>query len=75
MTLAPLVSESWVEEVKPDSVRLRAKINPNGLSSSYRFELVSQAAFEQSGYASATVVPPSGKAPLGSGSEPLLVAL
>jgi hypothetical protein len=71
---APVVSESWVEQVKPDSVRLRAKINPNELPSSYRFELVSQASFEKSGYAGAIVVPPSGKAPLGSGAEPVVVA-
>jgi len=71
---APVVSESWVEEVKAESVRLRAAVNPNGLPSSYRFEIVSQAAFEQSGYASALLVPPSGKAPLGSGTTTLFVS-
>jgi hypothetical protein len=70
----PMTLESWVEEVKPDSARLRAAINPNGSSSTYRFEVVSQAAFQQSGFLGAVVVPPSGGAPLGSGATPLLVS-
>jgi hypothetical protein len=64
----PLVSETWVEEVKADSARLRAKINPNGLSTTYRFELTTQAAFEAKGFAGATLIPVSGPAPLGSGT-------
>jgi hypothetical protein len=70
----PLIAESWVEEVKADSVRLRAKINPNGTPSTYRFEVVSQSAFEKSGYATAIKVPVSGPAPLGSEAKFLLVA-
>jgi hypothetical protein len=70
----PVVSESWVEGVKAESALLWAAVNPNGLNSNYRFEIVSQAAFEASGYSSALVVPPSGKAPLGSGTSPLLVS-
>jgi hypothetical protein len=70
----PVVGESWVEEVKAESARLRASVNPDGLTSSYRFEIISQSAFEASGYATALVVPPSGKAPLGSGTTPLIVS-
>jgi hypothetical protein len=69
----PLIAETWVEEVKADSVRLRAKISPNGASSTYRFEYVAQSAFEQSGFATATKIPLSGPAPLGSGTGFLLV--
>jgi hypothetical protein len=71
---APLIGESWVEEVTADSARLRATINPEGLPSTYRFEVVSQGAFEKAGYAGAVLLPPSGKAPLGSGTTFLSVA-
>lgn len=70
----PTIAEAWVEEVKADSVRLRAKINPNGSPGTYRFEYVTQSAFEQSGFASATKIPTSGPAQLGAGSSFLLVA-
>jgi hypothetical protein len=70
---APTIAESWVEEVKADSAQLWAKINPNGVQSTYRFEVISQSGFEKSGYATAIKVPPSGKAPLGAGTSPLIV--
>jgi hypothetical protein len=70
---APTISEAWVQEVKADSAQLWAKINPNGQQSTYRFEVVSQSAFEKSGYATALKVPASGKAPLGAANSPLIV--
>jgi hypothetical protein len=70
----PQVLESWVEEVHASSANLRARINPNGSSTTYRFEYVTQAAFEQSGYATVTKAPPSGAAPLGSGTTTLSVS-
>jgi hypothetical protein len=70
----PIIAEVWVEEVKADSVRLRAKINPNGLSTTYRFEYTTQSAFEAKGFSGATLIPVSGPAPLGSGTSFLLVA-
>jgi hypothetical protein len=72
---APLILESWTTEVTATSANLRAKINPNGPSTTYRFEFVTQAAFEASGYAGAAKMPPSGAAPLGSGSATLAVVL
>jgi hypothetical protein len=69
-----VIAETWVEEVKADSVRLRAKINPEGLSSTYRFEYATQSAFEEKGFEGATLIPVSGAAPLGSGTNFLLVA-
>ncbi|HEY2333693.1 MAG TPA: hypothetical protein VGH58_01625 [Solirubrobacterales bacterium] len=68
----PIVSETWVEEVKADSVRLRAKINPNGLSTTYRFEITPQATFEAKGFEGATLIPTTGPAPAGSGTSPQL---
>src|SRR5215475_2268816 len=70
----PIVSETWVEEVKADSVSLKAKISPNGLSTTYRFEITTQAAFEVKGFAGATLIPTTGPAPLGSGSSFLTVS-
>jgi hypothetical protein len=70
----PTIAETWVEEVKADSVRLRAKIDPNGLSTTYRFEYATQATFEEKGFVGATQIPVSGPAPLGSGTTFLLVA-
>ena len=65
----PIVSETWVEEVKADSVRLRANINPNGLATTYRFELTTQAAFEAKGFTGATLIPTTGPAPAGAGTN------
>lgn len=70
---APQLLESFVTDVTATSASLRARVNPNGLSSTYRFEYVSQAAFEASGFATATKAPPSGAAPLGSGTTALKV--
>ena len=70
----PEIAETWVEEVKADSVRLRAKINPNGTSTTYRFEYTTQEAFEAKGFTGATLIPVSGPAPLGSEAKFLLVA-
>ena len=52
---------------------LRSQINPNGLSSTYRFEYVTQAAWEAGGFAGAAFAPASGSAALGSGAEPVPV--
>ena len=70
----PLIAETWVEEVKADSVRLRAKINPEGAATTYRFEITPQASFEEKGFTGATLIPVSGPVGLGSGSSSLLVA-
>jgi hypothetical protein len=65
----PIISETWVEEVKADSARLRAKINPNGLATTYRFEITTQATFEAKGFEGATLIPVSGPVSLGAGSS------
>jgi hypothetical protein len=70
----PIVSETWVEEVKADSALLRAKINPNGLSTTYRFEITTQASFEANGFTGATLIPVSAPAPAGSGTTAQLFA-
>jgi hypothetical protein len=71
---APAIGETWVEEVKADSALLRAKINPSGASTTYRFEVTTQAYFEAKGFIGATLIPTSGPAPAGSGSAFVTVA-
>jgi hypothetical protein len=69
----PQVATSWVTDVKATSANLRAEVNANGLSTTYRFEYVTQAAFEASGFSGAAKAPASGSALLGSGTTPLAV--
>src|SRR6478752_2332106 len=72
----PQVTETWVNDVSATSANLRAKINPEGLSTSYRFEYLTQAAYEANGdtFAGASLAPPSGAAAVGSGNTPAAVA-
>jgi hypothetical protein len=69
----PVVEGSWVTDVTATSANLRARINPKGLPTTYRFEYVTQAAFEASGFAGAAFAPPSGAGALGAGTEPIAV--
>ncbi|HEY2334885.1 MAG TPA: hypothetical protein VGH58_07765 [Solirubrobacterales bacterium] len=69
----PLIAETWVEEVKADSALLKAKINPSGASTTYRFELTTQSAFEAKGFEGATLIPTSGPAPAGAGTSNVTV--
>lgn len=58
----PLVGATWVTGVNATAARLHAEIDPNGLSTSYYFEYVSDADYRVGGFASAKTVPsPPGK--------------
>jgi hypothetical protein len=70
---APIVAATWVTNVTATSADLHARINPNGAPSTYRFEYVEQSTWEGSGFAAATVTPPSGSGALGSGTEFVVV--
>lgn len=59
--------------VSQTNATLRAKIDPNGKDTTYHFEYVSEAQFDQSGYAEAIEVPLAGEA-IGSGSVDVEVA-
>jgi hypothetical protein len=75
----PSISESWVTDVTATSAKLRAKIDPEGVSTTYRFEYLSEAAYEANraanpagdGFEGAALAPASGSAFIGSGSVPL----
>jgi hypothetical protein len=53
----PEIKEQEVSEVSEGEARLEAKVNPSGSDTKYHFEYVTQADFEESGYASAATTP------------------
>src|SRR3954452_5912526 len=74
----PQIAASWVTEVNSTGARARAEINPNGFSTTYRFEYLTVAAYEANPegdrFAGAKLAPPSGAAGIGSGTTPLAVS-
>ncbi|MFY9822264.1 MAG: hypothetical protein WAM82_12855, partial [Thermoanaerobaculia bacterium] len=72
----PQIKASWVTEVTATSATLRAEINPNGLSTTYRFEYITEAAYQanleatppREGFFGASQVPPPPSAGSGMGS-------
>jgi hypothetical protein len=77
----PRIDASWVTDVTATSANLRASINANGLSTTYRFEYISEAAYQanldavppREGFFGASKAPVSGSAALGSSTTPLTV--
>jgi hypothetical protein len=71
---APQVKATWVTEVTATSANLRVEVNPGGTATTYRFDYISQAAYEanlkeaKEGFSGASKAPPSGAASAGSGS-------
>jgi len=68
----PSVTNSEVSEVGVGEATLKAKVDPNGSGATYRFQYLTQAAFEASGWTGATEVPAGGE-DLGSGSAAVAV--
>jgi hypothetical protein len=76
---APTVSAESASQVGVTQARLEGKVNPNGEASTYRFEYISQAAFEANGE-SFSGPQPASKAPaspvaIGSGVSPVAVGV
>lgn len=77
----PQINASWVTEVTATGAKLRAEINPDGFSTSYRFEYISDAAYRanleavpaRDGFFGAAQAPPGKEAGIGSGTVPLAV--
>ncbi|HEX4464936.1 MAG TPA: hypothetical protein VH042_09890 [Solirubrobacterales bacterium] len=77
----PLVGAQWVTDVTASGARLHAEINPEGLATSYRFEYITAAAYEENlaaspprdGFAGAALAPASGTVAIGGGSEAVAV--
>jgi hypothetical protein len=72
---APTVSETWASAVSSTTARLSARVNPNGLFTTYHFEYLTRAAYEASGnsFAGAARIPISAEANIGSGSSAVVV--
>jgi hypothetical protein len=76
----PQIDATWVTEVTSTSATLHAEANPNGLLSTYRFQYITQAAFQanlgagKEGFSGAEAAPSFGEASLGSatGDQPAL---
>lgn len=64
----PLIEGTSVSEVTANSAKLHAEINPDGLSTTYRFEYLTEAAYQanleatppRQGFLGATMEPPAG---------------
>jgi hypothetical protein len=69
----PTIEATWVTDVTPTSANLRARIDPEGLPTTYRFEYVTQAAFEVTGFSGAALAPVSGSSSLGAGTGTISV--
>jgi hypothetical protein len=71
---APQVKATWVENVTATSADLKAEIDPGGVSTSYRFDYLTQAAYDanvkaaKDPFAGASKAPLSGAANAGAGS-------
>jgi hypothetical protein len=66
----PSILSTFASEVSSTAATLNTEINPNGTATTYRFQYVSDVAFQLSGYATAAEVPVGGEA-IGSGTSPV----
>ncbi len=77
----PQIDASWVTDVTATGANLRAEINANGLSTTYRFEYIAEAAYQanlkavppREGFFGAAKAPTGKEAGLGSGMTFLAV--
>jgi hypothetical protein len=69
----PVITEAWASAVFSSTARLSAKINPNGLSSSYHFDYITKAAYDANGgnFSGALRSPAVSDAGFGSGTNPV----
>jgi hypothetical protein len=71
---APQVDAAWVTNVGASSALLHAKVNPNGVATTYHFNYLPEAAYKanlaasQPGFSGALKAPSGADLPLGSGS-------
>jgi hypothetical protein len=71
----PEVLETFSSAIFSSTARLNAKVNPNGLFTTYHFEYITRAQYEANGanFTGASRVPASTEANLGSGTSPVTV--
>jgi hypothetical protein len=64
----PQIGETWMTEVSAGSASFHGEINPEGASTTYRFEYATDAAFQEKEFSGAAKAPASGSASAGAGS-------
>jgi hypothetical protein len=62
----PLIGSAWSTEVTATSARLRAEINPNGASTTYHFDYLTEAAYQANLTAGKEAFAGAAKAPAGT---------
>lgn len=72
-TKGPAVNGTEVVEVGADEATLKAEVDPDAAQTTYRFQYLTQAQFETSGWSGADEIPMSGEA-IGAGTEPIAVS-
>ena len=72
-TLGPTISEEAASNITATEARVSGKITPNGKATSFQFEYVTDTAFKESEWATATSIPATAKE-IGAGGSPLAVA-
>ena len=76
----PEISAAWVTDVNATAARLRTTVNPNGFSTTARFEYITAAAYQanveaaKDGFTGALKAPPASSIALGSGTAPVTPA-
>lgn len=70
---APEVTATWVTTVGTSTANLRAEVDPNGLSTVYRFEYTTEATYLVKGFSGASKVPVGSEPGIGSGEDPVAV--
>jgi hypothetical protein len=71
---APGVGGIWTTEVSAGSATFHGEIDPQGESTTYRFEYATDQVFHEKGFTGAAKAPAGGSANVGSGSETVLVS-
>lgn len=74
MAEGPGLGETWVTEVSAGSVTFHGEIDPEGESTTYRFEYATDQAFHEKGFTGAAKAPAGGGANAGSGSATVVVS-
>jgi hypothetical protein len=65
---APALAETWVTEVSTGATTFHGEIDPEGASTTYRFEYATDQVFQEKGFTGAAKAPAGGAASAGSGS-------
>ena len=76
---APQLGKTWVTDVSASSASFHGEVEPNGLSTTYRFEYITDAAYQENvaaarePFTGAARAPAGGAAPVGAGSSYITV--